>query len=234
MRSSLLLGVVLLFAPQQLCAWKVSAPRSALSRRAVIGGGLASLAITPLPALAKKEPQALKDSLVLILRVKEATQQETRLITTGKYKELQRLNVKRAVKFMLDNYSLQDRFIAASTFAPLDQQQLATSYAQSSVEPLIQIIEYFPQDLKANSLTSEQKTFVMSALTKTQTSIDSFLELMPSDVVASAAAQIEAENRLNEEEYQSEDGSSIINITPSAKEPAPAAPAPAPAPVDPA
>ena len=41
--------------------------------------------------------------LVLILRVKESTFQETRLITSGKFKDLQRLNIKRAIGMMLEN-----------------------------------------------------------------------------------------------------------------------------------
>jgi hypothetical protein len=89
----------------------------------------------------------LQEQLVLILRVQEATGQETRLVSTGKYKELQRLNIKRAVKFMLDNYSLRDRFVTASAFAPLEQQQQATDYAQTAVESLVQILEYFPDKL---------------------------------------------------------------------------------------
>lgn len=53
--------------------------------------------------------------------------------------ELQRLNIKRAISFMLDNYSLRDRFVTASAFAPLESQQLATDYAQTAVESLIQV-----------------------------------------------------------------------------------------------
>ena len=229
MRSLLLLAVGLALVPQlyALATAKVT-------RRAVLGG-LATVSVSPaLPVWAAPRNQAvLKDNLVLILRVKEATTQETRLITTGKYKELQRLNIKRAIKFMLDNYALRDRFVTASSYASVDNQQLATSYAQTAVEALIQIIEYFPQDLKANSLSNEQKNFVMSALGTTQKSIDSFLELMPAEAVSSALAQVAEENRLNEEEYQSEDGTKIINADPSMRAPAPPpADAPAPPPAD--
>ena len=118
-----------------------------LSRREAVAGIAAAL---PLPAFAavkapSRNPAVLREQLVLILRVQEATGQETRLIKTGKYKvcnaayaayaasaeapplshpvrilqELQRLNIKRAISFMLDNYSLRDRFVTASAFAPL-------------------------------------------------------------------------------------------------------------------
>ena len=72
-------------------------------------------ALAPRGAIAARAPRpTLKADLMLILRVQEATGQETRLVSSGKYKELQRLDVKRAIKFMLNNYELQDRFVAAS------------------------------------------------------------------------------------------------------------------------
>ncbi|KAL3905236.1 MAG: hypothetical protein SGPRY_010984, partial [Prymnesium sp.] len=67
-----------------------------------------------------------------------AAGQETRLIKTGKYRELQRLNIKRAIKFMLDNYSLNERFVKAASFAPASQVVAATQYGQAAVESLIQ------------------------------------------------------------------------------------------------
>ena len=50
-----------------------------------------------------KKKRALQPELVQILRVKESTGQESRLISTGKFKDLQRLNIKRAIGMMLDN-----------------------------------------------------------------------------------------------------------------------------------
>lgn len=40
---------------------------------------------------------------------------------------------------------------------------------------------------------------------------------MPSEVVDAATAQVAEENRLNEEEYQSEDGGKILNLDPARK-----------------
>ena len=76
---------------------------------------------------------------MLILRVKEASSQEARLIKTGKYKEVQRLNVKRAIKFMLDNYALNERFVKAASFAPSSQVMTAGQYGQNAVESLTQV-----------------------------------------------------------------------------------------------
>merc|ERR1719440_2224839 len=66
--------------------------------------GVATLACLPTTAWAARDLTKLQPDLVLILRVQEATSQETRLVKTGKYKELQRLNIKRAIAFLLDNY----------------------------------------------------------------------------------------------------------------------------------
>ena len=73
-----------------------------------------------------------KDCCVLSWDV--ATGQETRLVKTGKYKELQRLNIKRAITFMLDNYDLRDRFVAASAFAPLEQQHVMVQNYAAKIE----------------------------------------------------------------------------------------------------
>ena len=124
-----------------------------------------------------RDGAVLREQLVLILRVQEATGQETNLVKSGKYKELQRLNIKRAISFMIDNYNLQDRFVTASAFAPLEKQQVATEYAQTAVESLVQILEYFPDKLVANDLSREQSQFVLAALTSTSKNIDSFLSL---------------------------------------------------------
>jgi len=143
----------------------------------------------------------LKEQLVAILRVKESTQQETRLVSTGKYKEVQRLNVKRAVNMMVENSNLRDRFVRSVAYLPVNEQQQGLQLGQTAVEGLIQILEYFPRDLVANDLSAEQKKFVLDALTSTSKSIDSFMTLMPSEAVAAATRQIEEENQLNLEEY---------------------------------
>jgi hypothetical protein len=144
--------------------------------------------------------------------VQEATGQETRLVSTGKYKELQRLNIKRAINMMVDNYDLRDRFVRASAYAPIGQQQQALSYGNTAVEGLTQILEYFPDKLVANDLTREQSTFVLAALKSVSKSIDSFLGYMPQEVVEQAKAQIIEENRLNEKEYEAGDGVSDKDI----------------------
>jgi hypothetical protein len=90
------------------------------------------------------EALPLGSYLYTILRVREATEQETRLIGTGKFKDLQRANVKLAVRFMLQNYRLNDNLIAAAAFLS-DQQKraAAATVGQSAVQSLYTILEYF-------------------------------------------------------------------------------------------
>lgn len=133
------------------------ATRMPLLRRELLSIALAtttSSAALPAFAAQKKLQRApLKPELVLILRVKEACEQETRLIKTGKFKELQRLNVKRAIGMMIENYDLRDRFVRASAYAPADRVSDATIYGNTATEALIQILEYFPSKLVATDLT---------------------------------------------------------------------------------
>jgi len=87
-----------------------------------------SAALTP-PVKADFHSDVASSACILTCfprRVQEASEQETRLIVTGKYKELQRLNIKRAIGMMIDNYDLAGRFVRASAFAPSDKLNAAT------------------------------------------------------------------------------------------------------------
>lgn len=104
-------------------------------------------------ALAKSEETAaaaaasndLDSCLYRIVRVREATQQERRLISTGKFKDVQRANVKLAVKFMVQNYRLADSVVGASAFLSGGnaQQMKAIDVGQTAVQNLQTILEYF-------------------------------------------------------------------------------------------
>ncbi len=106
---------------------------------------LSSNILSTKPVLAADDEQqpTAQTPLYYILRVKEATEQETRLIKSGKFKDVQRANVKLAVKFMLDNYRLNDNFIAASAFLAGDRKIKAVDIGQNTVQNLQTILEYF-------------------------------------------------------------------------------------------
>jgi hypothetical protein len=133
------------------------------SRRSLLQTTLSALAVPPVIFLqstpvsaATREP--LADVLYRIMRVREATQQETRLIKTGKFKDVQRANVKLAVKFMVDNYRLNDAFVTASSYLEgSDSRRVeASQVGQTAVQNLYTILEYFDsadvQNLKVGVL----------------------------------------------------------------------------------
>lgn len=110
----------------------------------------------PILAKEEKEVPSLESLLYTILRVKEAAQQETRLIKSGKFKDVQRANVKLAVKFMVYNYKLADTVIAASAFIQDNNRRLAAGdTGQAAVQNLLTILEYFDskdvQNIKVNT-----------------------------------------------------------------------------------
>jgi hypothetical protein len=99
-------------------------------------------------AVETKTPAAripLEELLYRILRVREATQQETRLIRTGKFKDVQRANVKLAIKFMIENYRLADAFVQSSTYLEGGSARRveAGQVGQGAVQSLYTILEYF-------------------------------------------------------------------------------------------
>ena len=91
-----------------------------------------------------KKRQPLQPELVFILRVQESTGQEAGLVSSGKLKDLARLNIKRSVGMILDNSDLQGRFVAATAYADPNKVSEATAYGSQAVEALVQILEYFP------------------------------------------------------------------------------------------
>lgn len=110
----------------------------------------------PVSAAESKSSKSLESYLYTILRVKEATIQESRLITSGKFKDAARGNVKLAVKFMLNNYKLSDAVIAASAYIDDNNRRLAASDAgQAAVQNLYTILEYFDAQDVANIKVSK-------------------------------------------------------------------------------
>ena len=100
-------------------------------------------ATTTLPAPAAAATLDLDGYLYKIVRVREATQQERRLIKSGQFKDKARQNVKLAVKFMIQNYQLSDSIVAASAYLQGSQQMKAIDLGQAAVQNLQTILEYF-------------------------------------------------------------------------------------------
>lgn len=152
-----------------------------------------------------------------VLRVREATEQETRLISTGKFKDVQRANVKLAVKFMINNYKLSDSIIAASSYLSGNSRVLASGVGQSAVQNLYTIIEYFDssdvENIKVDSLSGKE-TLVNNGLKSVRRDLDDFLAFFPADVVNDARTKISMENELNFREFDPSLGA-ILNPNPT-------------------
>ena len=124
-----------------------------LSRRNLLSGAISTAATAVIvmgtnndPAFAATTKDTeLNSYLYKIVRVREATQQEQRLIKTGKFKDIQRANVKLAIKFMVQNYRLADSIVGASTYLKggNTQQMKAIDVGQTAVQNLQTILEYF-------------------------------------------------------------------------------------------
>jgi len=103
----------------------LSERRSFLSSLSTISISLISSALVSgptLPALGDDGRVPLEKCIYTVLRVREATTQESRLITSGKFKDVQRANVKLAIKSMVVNYRLNDNLIAASSYLEGNRQ----------------------------------------------------------------------------------------------------------------
>ncbi|KAL7437508.1 hypothetical protein ACHAXH_003169 [Discostella pseudostelligera] len=158
----------------------------------------------------------LSTFLYLILRVREATEQESRLISTGKFKDIQRANVKLAIKFMINNYKLSDSIIAASSYLAGNARVSASGVGQSAVQSLYTIVEYFDssdiENIKVDSLAGKE-AIVINGLKSVRRDLDEFLSYFPAEVVEEARSRIATENELNFKEFDPKLGA-ILNPNP--------------------
>lgn len=221
--STLLLTSTLSFSPSST-ATSTKAPNSVgddtSSRRDFLSGlvlSTAALTVGSLPSVAA-DADTLDSYLYRVLRVREATQQERRLIKSGKFKDIQRANVKLAVKFMVQNYSLSDAVVGASAYIKGGNQMKAIDVGQTAVQNLQTILEYFDtkdvENIKvgANSMAGKEE-LVLNGLQSAQLNLDQFLGYFPEDNVAKLKAQIKDENDLNIKEFDPSLGD-IINLPP--------------------
>jgi hypothetical protein len=108
----------------------------------VSAAGLASILLPSMASAVERPP--LDSLLYRILRVREATMQEMRLIKNGTFKDVQRANIKLAVKFMIENYRLNDAFVGASAYLDGNDRRVAAGVTgQAAVQNLYTILEYF-------------------------------------------------------------------------------------------
>ena len=190
-----------------------SVPLSA-SRRSFVLSPLipALLTIAPTTVIAKtalSTADSTTNSLYLILRAQEATLQELRLINKGIYKDVQRANIKLAVKFILKNYNLLGNFNNVSlNLVPPASQQEANAIAQEIISDLTTILEYFDsQDVENLKVAgggmkgAAAMPFVIDGLTSSNRKIQSYVDLVSKETVQEVMQTINYENEQNLKEF---------------------------------
>lgn len=153
-----------------------------------------------------------------ILRVQEATLQEERLINSGKFKDLQRANIKLAVEMILSNYRIGDAVVGAIKLVPQERTAQAQQVGNEAIDALQLVLDFFDSDansLQVTKITSEKQTFALKALGKARERLSAVLGLVPEEAVAKARAFIEYENALNKAEFmQANPGEKYLNPPP--------------------
>jgi hypothetical protein len=162
---------------------------------------------------------SLNSCLYTIARVREATVLESRLVTTGKFQDVQRANVKLAIQFLLDNYRLYDTIVAASAYLEDPAKRNSASLTgQTAVQDLQTIMEYYDAstvaNLKVNSMSDERERIVLQGLGSARNNLDLFVSYFPKDQVDIVRRQVQEENDLNRQEWDRTLGD-IINLPPA-------------------
>ncbi|CAJ1416619.1 unnamed protein product [Effrenium voratum] len=160
----------------------------------------------------------LENALYLISRVQEASVQQERLVTTGKFKDVQRNSITMALNMMLDNYRLGDQIVTASGYVePKERVVQASQVGQEAVDVLETAKEYFGTPLKVSGLSDDQRKFIIQAMQACREKLDRFLvsqlhqgTFLPEEVLRKARKRVEDErlgawgNELNMKEYVGE------------------------------
>jgi len=192
-----------------------------MSRRGAIASAtilVSTLLVTDSSPVQAEGIPDLDSYLYKIIRVREATQQEKRLIQTGKFKDTQRANVKLAVKFMVQNYRLSDSIVGASSFLSGASSMRAIDAGQMAVANLQTILEYFDtsdiENIKVGkSSMNGKEDLVIKGLDATQIKLDEFLLFFDETTLKKIKAQVQEENELNIKEFDESLGG-IINLPP--------------------
>lgn len=158
------------------------------------------------------DPKKLEEALYLISRVQEATVQQERLVTTGKFKDVQRNSITMALNMMLNNYALSDQVVTASAYVNNKNLVMqASAIGNEAVDALETAKEYFGTPLKVSGLSTEQRSFITQAMQSCRGKLEKFVAYMPQDSLDLARKRVEKENEINLKELAALDGGAISN-----------------------
>lgn len=137
--------------------------------------------------------------LYLLMRVREATTQQERLISKGTFKDVQRGNIKMAVRMMTAGYDLQGALDALARDFPDEKKKKVKVIKREIIESLTILQAYFgdTEKLTVDELVGEKKSFVIAAFVSCRDKIDNFLDLLPPGQVRRVQDFIDQENAEN-------------------------------------
>eukprot|EP00440_Ansanella_granifera_P015979 gb/GFBE01017359.1/.p1 GENE.gb/GFBE01017359.1/~~gb/GFBE01017359.1/.p1 ORF type:complete len:263 (+),score=61.42 gb/GFBE01017359.1/:1-789(+) len=159
-----------------------------------------------------EDPKKLEEAIYLISRVQEASVQQERLVTTGKFKDVQRNSITMALNMMLDNYRLSDQVVLASGYVqPTSNIVKASQAGNEAIDVLETAKEYFGTPLKVSGLSDQQRQFIIDAMQAVRKKLDTFLTYLPEDVIRAARKRVEDENEANQKEFVAQDGMAAMS-----------------------
>ncbi|GAB5372821.1 hypothetical protein AAMO2058_001697400 [Amorphochlora amoebiformis] len=160
-----------------------------------------------------KDRQPLRPILLPILRVQEATVQESNLIKTGAYKDYARADVKLAIQYMLEAYELPQNMDSAATYASQENYYEAVDAYQKVVESLRSILsDYSGEETLIGNLDKQVEKTILNRLATARDEISRFMSYMPLDIVQQAQDFIEEENRLNLAEFKDNEVINVVEV----------------------
>jgi hypothetical protein len=181
---------------------------AAHSRRQALVKGLAILSGPTLVAFHRPsivnaytpDSDPLRESLYLICRVQEATCLQERYINK---KSPPIKKMKLTLRLVDRSYRLLDQINYVSKFIPDDNVVMAVQAGNEAAESLQDALDFvFGYQKDGDSMTKEQKDFLLASLADTREKLFEFIDYLPDkEKIAQARARVEEENKLNVDEF---------------------------------
>eukprot|EP00547_Thalassionema_nitzschioides_P011123 CAMPEP_0194262532 /NCGR_PEP_ID=MMETSP0158-20130606/46590_1 /TAXON_ID=33649 /ORGANISM="Thalassionema nitzschioides, Strain L26-B" /LENGTH=229 /DNA_ID=CAMNT_0039002691 /DNA_START=1 /DNA_END=690 /DNA_ORIENTATION=- len=201
-----------LFFSHLLYSWafsheKLSSPMKILdiSRRDVLAGTAALItagSIFNTAAAYDPDPDPVRESLYLLSRVQEATCLQERYIKK-KLPPIQKMKL--TLKLVDRSYRIQDQINYVSKFIPPADIVQATQAGNEAADALQDAIDFVMASKNGDSLSNEQKEFLLKSLSETREKLLIFVDYLPDrDKLLAARARVEEENKLNIDEFDAD------------------------------
>lgn len=145
------------------------------------------------------DPDPLRESLYLLSRVQEATLLQERYIKK-KLPPIQKMKL--TLRLVDRSYRIQDQVNFVSKFIPPANIVQATQAGNEAADALQDAIDFVLASKNGDSLSDEQKEFLLKCLSETRQKLFIFVDYLPDkDKLLAARARVEEENKLNVDEF---------------------------------